>query len=210
RYFLYQDPLRESEEIGDFYSRLMELESRITGMEYHEGLSIIEEHYRGFERFFRITTEKGIIRRVERRRNAISQHLNRKGKMILLTNTDMDWLTVLDLYRSRDRIEKSFKIMKDDLDALPMRIHDRHGLSGYIALLFFTLIVELSIMKEMRRSGLVEKYSMRDVFMEMSKVRMIALSDGNRIITEIPRRVREILAGLNVSVDDLVIKNTGD
>ncbi|MGC9138548.1 MAG: hypothetical protein ACP5G5_06045 [Thermoplasmata archaeon] len=42
----------------------------------------------------------------------------------------MDWLTVLDLCRSRDRIEKSFRIMKDDLEGLPLRIHDRYGLSG--------------------------------------------------------------------------------
>jgi len=35
--------------------------------------------------------------------------------MIMLTNTEMDWLTFLDLYRSRDSIEKSFRIMKDDL-----------------------------------------------------------------------------------------------
>ncbi len=56
----------------------------------------------------------------------------------------MDWPTVLDIYRSRDSIEKSFHIMKDDLEGLPLRIHDRHGLSGYIAMLFFALIVLLT------------------------------------------------------------------
>jgi hypothetical protein len=36
------------------------------------------------------------------------------------------------------------------------------------------------------------------------------LSNGNRIITEIPKKVRKILSGLNVKVEDLVIKNPGD
>jgi transposase len=49
--------------------------------------------------------------------------------MIMLTNTEMDWLTFLDLYRTRDSIEKSFRIMKDDLDSLPLGILDGHGLS---------------------------------------------------------------------------------
>ncbi len=60
----------------------------------------------------------------------------------------------------------------------------------------------------MRKSRVVEKYSIKDIFMELSKIRrMIELTNGERIITEIPRKVREILAGLNVKIDDLVIKN---
>ncbi len=43
--------------------------------------------------------------------------------------------------------------------------------------------------------------------MELSKIRMIKLTNGNRIITEIPKKVREILAGLNIKIEDLVIKN---
>jgi hypothetical protein len=62
----------------------------------------------------------------------------------------------------------------------------------------------------MRNSKLVEKYSIKDIFMELSKIRMIELSNGNRIITEIPKTVREILSGLNVEIEDLVIKNSGD
>jgi transposase len=100
--------------------------------------------------------------------------------------------------------------MKEDLDIIPLRIHDRYGLSGYITLLFFSLIVELSIMKELRESKLVEKYSIKDILMELSKVRLIELSNIEKIITEIPKRVKDILTGLKVSIDDLVIKNPGD
>ncbi|MGC8585581.1 MAG: hypothetical protein ACP5L4_05635 [Thermoplasmata archaeon] len=112
--------------------------------------------------------------------------------------------------RSNGKIEKSFKIMKDDLESLPLRINDRYGLSGYIAMLFFTLNLELNMMKEMRKSKPVEKYSIKDVFVELSKIRMIELSNGNRIITEIPEKVREILSGLNVEIEALVIKNSED
>ncbi|MFP3317819.1 MAG: hypothetical protein RXP98_01340 [Thermoplasmata archaeon] len=57
--------------------------------------------------------------------------------MIMLTNTEIDWLTFLDLYRSRDSIEKSFRIMKDDVDSLPLGILDGHGLSCYRDALFY-------------------------------------------------------------------------
>jgi len=39
---------------------------------------------------------------------------------------------------------------------------------------------------------------------------MIELTNGEKIITEIPKKVRDILTGLNVKIDDLVIKNPGD
>jgi hypothetical protein len=46
--------------------------------------------------------------------------------------------------------------------------------------------------------------------MELSKIRMIELTNGEKIITEITKKVREILAGLNMKIDDLVIKNSRD
>ena len=54
---------------------------------------------------------------------------------------------------------------------------------------FFTLNLELNMMKEMRKSRLVEKYSIKDIFMELSKIRIIELTNGEKIITEIPKKV---------------------
>ena len=92
------------------------------------------------------------------------------------------------MYRSRDRIEKSFKIMMDYLEGLPIRIHDRHGLSGYISLLFFSLILELNMMKEMRKIRLAKKYSIKDLFIELSKIMIVELTSEKKIITEISKK----------------------
>ncbi|MGC9001353.1 transposase, partial [Caldisericum sp.] len=68
-YYIYYDPVRESEEMDSFYMRLMEMESRITGIEYSDAISIIDEHYRGFDRFIEMKIEKGRIKEIKRRRN---------------------------------------------------------------------------------------------------------------------------------------------
>ncbi|MGC8927930.1 MAG: hypothetical protein ACP5QK_08405, partial [Myxococcota bacterium] len=49
-----------------FYMRLMEMESRITGIEYSDATSIIDEHYRGFDRFIEMKIEKGRIKGIKR------------------------------------------------------------------------------------------------------------------------------------------------
>jgi DNA polymerase III delta prime subunit len=56
----------------------------------------------------------------------------------------------------------------------------------------------------------VKAVFIKDIFMELSKIRVIELTNGDRIITEIQKKVREILEGLNVKIDDIVIKNPGD
>ena len=55
-----------------------------------------------------------------------------------------------------------------------------------------------------------EKYFIKDIPMELSKLRLIELSNSEKITTEIPKRVKDILTGLKVSIDDLFIKNPGD
>jgi|YelNatPaOPRAMG01_1025707.scaffolds.fasta_scaffold07594_2 hypothetical protein len=72
-YYIYYDPVRELQEIDNFYSRLMEIESRIIGIEYSDAISIIDEHYRGFDRLIEMKIENGRVKEIKRKRNAISQ-----------------------------------------------------------------------------------------------------------------------------------------
>lgn len=54
--------------------------------------------------------------RIERRSGAISRHTNTMCKTISISEGEMEWNQALDLYRSRDRIGKSFEHMKTDLE----------------------------------------------------------------------------------------------
>ena len=67
-YYIYYDPVRELQEIDNFYSRLMEIESRIIGIEYSDAISIIDGHYRGFDRLIEMKIKNGRIKEIKRKR----------------------------------------------------------------------------------------------------------------------------------------------
>lgn len=50
----------------------------------------------------------------------------------------------------------------------------------------------------MRSSGLLKKYSVGKMLLELHKIRKVILQDGKEITTEITRKQRDILAAFEV------------
>ena len=65
-----------------------------------------------------------------RKNNVISRRLNRMSRTILISNSSLEWREMLDMYRSRDRVEKGFRDMKTDLDAITMGTHSGETMQG--------------------------------------------------------------------------------
>ena len=52
------------------------------------------------------------------------------GRTVLISNSSLEWPEILDMYRSRDRVEKGFRDMKTDLDAITMGTHSGETMQG--------------------------------------------------------------------------------
>jgi len=52
-------------------------------------------------------------------------------------------------------------------------------------------------MNKMRESGLLEKYSVDLLLIQLDKLRKISLADGQVILTEMTKKQREIFQALN-------------
>ncbi|MGC8562790.1 MAG: IS1634 family transposase, partial [Thermoplasmata archaeon] len=136
--------------------------------------------------------------------NAIARRLARMGRAILITNADMRWDEALDLYRSRDRVEKGFRDMKSDLGALPMGVHTDYTMQGYLLVEFISLIIESELRRRMRESSLKGKMSLHEMLIELSKLRIIK-QGSYRLLTEISKKQREIFEAMKIDEKDLVI-----
>jgi transposase len=74
-------------------------------------------------------------------KEAIKQEIVKKGKFILISNTDIPELEVLSLYYLRQSVEQIFKISKSYADILPLRVHSEATLRGVLMLNFLSVIV---------------------------------------------------------------------
>jgi len=90
----------------------MDIEAKLEGKRvYGNALDHFERVAYGMANFFEARVEDYILH-LKRRPKAISQHLNRAGKVILLSSRDMAWDEVLSLYRERDVVEKLYDDLK--------------------------------------------------------------------------------------------------
>ena len=132
------------------------------------------------------------------KQNAVAQRTNLMGKFILFYSGDVDWMTCLSLYRERDEIEKEIEVMKSDLDVLPLNTHSDSTMSGFLFVVFLGLIIRSRLLKMMTEAGLLKRYAIKGMLLELEKFRKITLADGRIMMTEMTKKQRLILEALNL------------
>jgi transposase len=121
------------------------------------------------------------------------------GKLILLHNSDLSWDEALSYTKSRDVVEKMFRVVKNDLSGLPLRVHKEETLRGYLFVIFLSLVLYFELQNRMNASELQKKYSVETLLMELGKLRMVKLLNGNEMLTEVTKKQREIIKKMKLN-----------
>ncbi len=132
------------------------------------------------------------------KKNAISQTINKLGKFVLLYRGQFSWEECLSLCRSKDAVEKGFDILKNDIDLMPAHVRTDSTLRGYLFIAFLALILRMKLMRLMVEAGLSKRFSVEGLLTELEKIKVMILSDGQKIKTEVTKKQREILDALNM------------
>lgn len=120
---------------------------------------------------------------------------DKSGGQIILNSP----VEALRVYRNKDAIEKCFDDLKNQLDMKRLRIHSSASMDGRLFVQFIALIFMSALRKKMRDTGLIEKYTGRELLMEMETLTQIRYSGkyGN-ILTEITKPQRQIMEALEI------------
>lgn len=115
----------------------------------------------------------------------------RAGKILILSNLDLDEKEIFMQYKSRDRIEKLFDTYKNVLQADILYLQDNDSAFGHIFISFLSLYAYTKIEMALKKADLLDKLSPKDILLELSKVYLVELNDCN-IITEIPKKLEKL------------------
>ena len=78
-------------------------------------------------------------------------------------------------------------------------MHSSATVDGRLFVQFIALIYMSALRKEMRKSGLIERYTVRELLQEMETLTKLKYSGKyGHILTEVKKSQREILQGLNI------------
>ena len=199
--YCYYNPQRQKVEQERFYRKLQEIKESLEGIDVGrrgrdvEGL--VDDIAGQYRKYLQVETRGGRIR-VRFRNKAISQRVNRMGKFLILYSGETDWQECLSNYRGKDLIEKGFEILKNDLDLYTPNVQKEDTLRGLLFAGFISLILRMRLIRKMKESGLIKHYSVTGLLTELSKLKMIELTNGQRITTEQTKKQKEIFNKLKL------------
>ena len=132
------------------------------------------------------------------KQKAVTQRVNKMGKFLLFYSGELDWLTCLTLYRQRDSIEKCFMRMKNEMETLPLNVQKEDTMRGFLFVTFLGLIIRMRLQMMMKEKALVKQYSVEKLLLELEKIKIFELSQGETLVSEISKKNRTILEAFNL------------
>jgi transposase len=198
--YAYYDQKREQQERNTFYKRLYDLMEVLKAKNLKPWMTPSEVFRDTAKRDAKFIEWKAVDGKFEvsLRKNAVSHAINKMGKFILLYRGQFSWLECLALYRSKDVVEKGFDVLKNDIELMPANLRTNSSLRGYIFIAFLALILRMKLMRMMNEAELSKRYSVEGLLTELEKVKVMILPDGEKIITELTKKQREILDALHM------------
>lgn len=197
--FIIHNEQRRADEKRTLFAKIEEIETKFDGkvwdrkaQESFEAIASKQQH------FFEIRVIDNLAS-FKRKTKAITHAANRCGKMILLSSKEMPWDEALGYYRERDQIEKEINHLKNELEALPVRVHKMDTLRGLMFIFFISLILRSKLMEKASKAKLLKRSSLEDLLFDMGKLKAVLIGQDWRL-SEISKKQRGILTALKIDI----------
>ena len=138
-------------------------------------------------------------KKIEKNRRKINEYLSKNGIFVMANNTNLDRLQIIDYYRSKDSIEKVFDVVKNELLGKRLRAHSKESADGRLFVKFVTSILYSSVSKIMKEKGLFKNYSLRELILELNKIKRTQINKKNIIFSELTKRQNKIIEAFEIN-----------
>jgi len=157
------------------------------------------------EPFFRITKDKNdVVRSVEADYEAIDAYMKGIGYFLVLsTDFRKNTAEILEIYRMKDVIEKSFDNIKNHLDMKRLRIHSAQAEEGKMFLAFLALILRTHVFNTTKDYIRKKRLSLDRIFFELRKIKVAVYPSGVMMHNPLTKKQKDILAYFNKKEDDI-------
>ncbi|MFH1669588.1 MAG: transposase [Candidatus Woesearchaeota archaeon] len=164
----------------------------------HNGKRIVQF----LDKKLRQEEETNFLENIEKEKKNIEDYNKSKaqfGVMSIITNTDLSARKIYNLYKKRVEIEVAFDIWKNNLESDKTYMRSNEHIRGYFFITFLSLHLYCQIINYLREKELLNKYSVQDILLLLSKIYSVRL-DNKEITAEIPKRTRTLLTKLELPI----------
>lgn len=202
---LFFDPSRHAESALRFEKHvfgLVEKAAREKFRDWREAKGWIAENAGVRAACLRVAVGEGGVPRIAPKPNRIAAATARAGYTLVLTRgrgeADETASAVLRDYRARDLAEKLFDAFKTEHAQYRLRTAHDESVQGRFFLGFATLALRAELETRMHAANLHKTLTDANVLDELSKAKALVTRKSTRILLEVSKKQRELLAALKV------------
>jgi hypothetical protein len=199
---IFFDPRRHADRVAQLDERVFALEEKAASEHFADRAEAgrwLTENAAGLGSCLGMRGEPGGDVVLRRRPRAIAARTANAGFQIVICDVaGRDPVSVLSDYRSRDRAEKLFDLLKNEDGQYRLRTGQQAVAEGRILLAFLALVLRTELENRMRTAGLLKRASTAEFLAEMGRIRSVRLPDGTRLVREVTRRQREWLQAVGL------------
>ena len=144
---------------------------------------------------------------IKRNQSHIMFLMNGKGKFILVSNSfTLTPQALLEQYKDKDRVEKIFHSLKNEIDSNRFKTHSSESMHGKMFINFSSLILRTFMLNKINAAksnnikefAKIKQMTTQGILIDLRKIRRQLISDSSFIITEITARQRLLFKAFNV------------
>ena len=150
------------------------------------------------EKYFLVkeTPKRGV--NIQYKEYAIQKRMAQYGYFALLSNEVNNSISVLEIYRKKDMVEKAFDNIKERLEMKRTTVHSDQALAGKFFLQFLGLIYTSYIHKYMRDNDLYRNYTMQSLLDSLDVIERYDYDGQRHHFSEITQKQRDVYACFEV------------
>lgn len=191
--FCYYNPARAQQERDSFYKRLYSIKEQVERLKINKGARAKAMEIIGnLTSYFSILITEDRIE-VQIKEKAVSRRLNKKGIFLISCNGEYAWDTCLSAYKEKELIERSFDILKNDLEFTTPQVQKDSTLRGLMFISLIALIIRMKIMNTLKQADLIKTYSFEKMLLQLEKSKAVVMENGQVIYSELTKKQKQIL-----------------
>jgi len=189
---LYYDEQRATDEKVRLNERLDIYEEELLSGKLNK------KNEKAYQQYFEISQTPVRGKKVVANEAAIQKSLKNSGYFALINNGISDPFEAIDVYRSKDLIEKAYNDLKSRLSLRRTSVSSEEGLEGKLFVQFVALIIVSYIKKQMDEKGLFKKYTIQEVLDELDVIECFQQPGSREFLGEVTAKQNKLFEDLGV------------
>jgi len=196
---IFYDPEKQMLDEKELYTRIDRLQTELEKMNH------TIRRTKKYTDYFIINEQQKDIATFELNNESVDEKLSRAGFFILISNQkNLLSSEILQIYRTRDVVEKNFDQLKNRLDFRRMRTHWNRTTQGKLFIGFLSLILRSDLLRRIKSDNLTKHLTFEKILIELRKIKTVTLSDQSQTLIPLTKMQKTILSVLDVPFDSLL------